>query len=103
MSNKGETMAKKKKKTKRKRNLKYGNIASSKVTDLKKEVIIDDGSKKAKPFVSETNPEFKRELRKNLIFVGGFFLLLIILYLILTKTNLLNPILNSIGLNGLYK
>jgi len=94
-------MAKKKKRTGRKRNLKYGNIAVSKSADLKNQPA-DASSKKTNSFESETNPEFKKELRKNLLFVGGFFLVLVILYLTLTKTTILNPLFSALGLEGLY-
>lgn len=94
-------MAKKKKKTGIKRNLKYGTIVSPKAASPKNRGVA--GKLKEKPFESETNPEFKKELRRNLLFVGGFFLILVILYLTLTKTNLLNPILAIFGLDGIYK
>jgi Trk-type K+ transport system membrane component len=94
---------KKKKKSQKKRNLKYGHApgviqnAASGSTDKpkqKKAVLIDEES---------IDPEFKKELRKSLIFVGVFFIFIMALYFVLIKTDFLDPILSAIGLGDLYK
>ncbi len=92
-------MAKKRKKTERKRNLKYGQIEKT----VKVETITQNKGKSEVKKVSKGDLVFKSELRRNLIYVGLFFLVLLVFYLIITQTNLLNPVISLLGLNGLYK
>lgn len=94
----------KRRKSEKKRNLKYGHITISK----EKNQIESDtkgGATKisGKNIQSKENDDFKKELRKNLTFVGVFLAFLLALYFALTYTNLFNSILNSFGLNGVYK
>ena len=99
----GKMAKKKRKKSEKIRNLKYGNIS------LAKEKSKSSGSKESetpkisqKTSPSKENKEFKKELRRSLTFTGSFLLILLALYFVLTKTSLLNPILNMLGLSGLY-
>lgn len=94
-------MAKKKRKKSEKiRNLKYGNLVSAKP----KEAGVKSTTGNVKVVSEKSNDsKFKRELRRNLIFVSSFFAALLIIDILLTRTNLLNPILNLFGLSGLYK
>ena len=98
-------MAKKKRRKSEKiRNLKYGNISLAK----EKKENLESGERKAlqdaqKTPLSKESKDFKKELRRSLAFIGTFLLLLLALYLVLTRTNLLHPILNTLGLSGLYK
>ncbi len=91
-------MAKKKRKKSEKiRHLKYGNIASPKPRAAQSKESEGD-----KVSLKSGNSDFSKELRRNLIFVASFFGALLIIDILLTKTNLLNPILNLFGLGGLY-
>ena len=95
-------MPKKKKKSERKRTLKYGSIPGN----TKKERNVDLSVSQEKSVTAQegsTDFEFKKELKKNLVFVGVFFLITILLYFSLTKTNLLSPVLQAIGLGNLYQ
>lgn len=90
------TMAKKKKSPK-KRNLKYGTISLGAV---KSEVVVSSG--KQEPEAEVQDVWFKKELRRNLIFIASFFVALILFDILLTKTSLLSPLLSLLGLKGLY-
>lgn len=97
-------MAKKKRRKSEKiRNLKYGNISLAKE---KKENPESEEYKALqatqKTPSSQESKDFKKELRRSLTFTGTFFLLLLVLYFVLTQTSLLNPVLNMLGLGGLY-
>jgi len=91
----------KKKKSEKKRNLKYGNVTLPRAEVAKGSSNSFDIQKKDS--VSRKNNEFKKEIRKNLIFIGSFFAFLLILYILITKTNVLNPLLDLLGLGGLYQ
>ena len=94
-------MAKKKtKKSERKRVLKYGQVASSPRNSVSG---TEPGTSVSKGKDEVVVSGFKRELRRNLIFVVSFFLILLVLYFLLTKTSLLDSLLNIFGLKGLYK
>ncbi len=90
------TMAKKKKSPK-KRNLKYGTISAG---AAKSDAVVSIGKKEPKDEVQDV--WFKKELRRNLIFLAVFFLTLITIYILVTKTNALNPVLAIFGLQNLY-
>jgi hypothetical protein len=90
---------KKRKNSGKKRNLKYGNITLAKE---KNEVLDSKASEASKPSSSVENKEFKKELKRSLIFTGSFLLILLALYFILTRTSLLNPMLDMLSLEGLY-
>ena len=92
-------MAKKRKKTERKRNLKYGQVERAAKTEVKAQNKEKPGAKT----LSKEDLIFKSELRRNLIYVGSFFFVLIVFYLLIAQTNLLNPILSILGLGSLYK
>ncbi|RJO60204.1 hypothetical protein C4544_05510 [candidate division WS5 bacterium] len=93
-------MAKKKrKKGGKNRHLKYGNAPENIKKDKTK---VQAAGEKPFPQKEADDPVFKKELRKNLIFVGIFFLIIIGLYFLLAKTSLLNPLLQLIGLKNLY-
>lgn len=90
---------KKKKKGEKKRHLKYGNMPEN----IKKDRIKAQVGSKEKATVQKSfDLVFKKELKKNLIFVGIFFLLILAIYFSITKTNLLDPLLQTIGLRNLY-
>lgn len=96
-------MAKKKtKKSERKRVLTYGKPTSAFV---KKDKTSEESNFDVVKTASSApeNETFKKELRKNLVFVFSFFMALFVLYFILTRTNILNPLLNIVGLDGLYR
>lgn len=94
-------MAKKKRrKTERKRDLKYGNVVSQ---GLKKNSVVATSLSSGKVVESSDNAEFKKELRRNLIFVFSFLSALLVIYLVLTKTDFFNPILALLRLKGIYK
>lgn len=94
---------KKRKNSEKKRNLKYGNIslAKEKSTGLKTK---ESKNLKFSKEVSSTkeDKEFKRELRRSLVFTGSFLFVLLVLYFVLTKTSILSPVLDVLGLGGLY-
>ena len=46
--------------------------------------------------------EVGRELKKSIFFILGFLFVLIVIYAIVTKTNILTPIFNAVGLKGVY-
>lgn len=93
-------MAKKKrKKTERKRDLKYGSAVSRTLIKDSKVAVDSNADKEVVPL---ENSGFRKELKRNLIFVFSFFVLLVVIFLILTRTNLLEPLLQAIGMGGLY-
>ncbi|MEK7447764.1 MAG: hypothetical protein AAB632_03180 [Patescibacteria group bacterium] len=95
---------KKRKNSEKKRNLKYGNISLAKE---KSRSLKTKGSKDLKfskgASSTKEDKEFKKELRRSLTFTGSFLLILLVLYFVLTKTSILNPVLDVLGLGGLYK
>lgn len=90
---------KNRKRGEKKRHLKYGNItlATGKSSDSEAKGATPVNARKGKG-----QSAFKRELRNNLLFAGSFLAALLVLYFILTKTNVLNPLLEILGLGGLY-
>ena len=96
-------MAKKKKKSERKRSLKYGNVLSERPKKAKAESQNIESGQKESPAESSQDKEFKKELLRNVIFVGGFLFILLILYFTLTRTSLLEPMLQIFRLGDVYK
>lgn len=90
-------MAKSRKKNRAKiSDLKYGIVrGQSKKTDSQK-VTSEKKSVNTSDFI------FRKELKRNLIFIGSFFLVLLIIYFLLTKTSLFDLILSIFGLKNLY-
>ncbi|MDO8507239.1 MAG: hypothetical protein Q7S53_01585 [bacterium] len=94
----------KRRKSEKKRNLKYGNITVEKVKNLSASDIKDRAVKGSeKNLKTKSDNGFRKELRKNLTFVGIFLVSLVVLYFVLTYTSILDPILNYFGLSGVYK
>ena len=87
----------KKKKTPKKRNLKYGKVGAGPVNSK----TIVAGSQKESETVAQ-NVWFRKELRRNLIFIAAFFVVLIIIYVLAARTNILNQVLAIFGLKNLY-
>ncbi len=87
----------KKKKVPKKRNLKYGQVISSRT---KAAGNIRGVSESAAD--EESGVQFKKELRKNLMFLAGFFIVLFVIYFLVARTSLLDPVLSIFGLKGLY-
>jgi hypothetical protein len=93
-------MAKKKrKKTERKRDLKYGNVVSQ--TSRKDDTAAVNNIVE-KAVESSDSIEFKKELKRNLVFVFSFLGILLAISFILAQTNILEPLLQVVGLGGLY-
>jgi len=93
----------KRKKGTKKRNLKYGQVSSVKAEGSRSDDSISSKKSAGEAPKSKENTEFKKEIRRNLIFIGSFFAVLLVLYFLLTKTSVLDPVLNLFGLSGLYK
>jgi len=79
----------------KKRNLKYGQI-------LKSGQVSAPQNKEAKEAAIGQDTGFKKEIRKNLLYVGIFTIFLILMVLVLTKTNVLEPLLILLGLKNIY-
>lgn len=94
----------KRRKSEKKRNLKYGNVTVEKVKNLSASDTKGEAAKSAEKNIKpKGDNDFKKELRKNLTFVGVFLVFLIVLYFVLTYTSTLDPILNYFGLSGVYQ
>lgn len=95
-------MAKRKRKTRREKQEKNRQLEHLRKINPGEKKPVAPLSEKPKAVQSQTDTRIRGEVRKSLFFVVSFVILLVIITLLSTRTDLLDPFLELIGFSSLY-
>lgn len=95
-------MAKRKRRTRKEKQEKTRHLEYLKTKSPKEKQKVVSLSEKPQTIQSQKDLGVRKETRKSLIFVLGFVALLVLITLLVTRTNWLDPFLTLIGFSDLY-